>query len=158
MIHELLLKLKQQVDDNSIETKEKIRKYGEVFTPFSLIKKMIESIPSSKITYKTKFFDPSAGMGQFPLVILGTLLIKHYKISKTKDIYTIYKHILEKQIYMAELQQSSAQKIVELFNSPTFIIEPLKLNLYVGDVLKMPYDYFDLTYEQRQEKYKENTI
>jgi hypothetical protein len=53
--------------------------------------------------------------------------------------YDRYKHIMENQIYMSEFQVESAQFIKETFNPNGDI----KINLYVGDTLTMPDNYFN---------------
>ena len=65
------------------------------------------------------------------------------------DKFERYQHIIENQIYMCEYQRESAQQIHDTFN----IEGVFRLNLYVGDTLEMPDDFFDLSYEDRRVKY-----
>jgi hypothetical protein len=55
---------------------------------------------------------------------------------------------------MAEFQRESAEFINELFKFGN----DYKVNLYYGDTLKMPEDFFDLTWEERRIKYSDNCI
>lgn len=146
-------KLIDLVESASIYSKEKSDKLGEVFTPTPLIKEMLGQLPRSIWKDSTKtWFDPCAGKGNFPAVIV-TILMTGLE-EEIPDKADRYKHIMEKQIYMAEYQRESAEVIENIFN-PT---GDLQLNLYVGDTLKMPDDFFDLTFEDRRIKYPENCI
>jgi hypothetical protein len=122
--------------------------HGEVFTPFPLINEMLDSLPQEIFKDPTKtFYDPTAGKGNMPAVIVERLM------NGLKEIFpdetARYKHIMEKQIYMAEYQRESAEDIEKIFNPDG----KLKLNLYVGDSLKIPEDFWDLKFEKRIKKY-----
>jgi hypothetical protein len=116
----------------------KSKKLGEVFTPPSLIKDMLRQLPKNVWKDSTKtWFDPCAGKGNFPAFIVHNLM--HGLQAEFPNESTRYKHIMENMIYMAEYQEESAQAIRDTFNPNGDI----KLNLYVGDTLAMPEDYFD---------------
>lgn len=111
----------------------KVSKYGEVFTPEHLILRMLNQIPEHYL-YSTeyKWYDPTAGYGQFPSVIVKVLM--ETLKDKIPDENERFKHIVEKQIYMSEYQPTSANLIRECFTS----IDPnIKLNLYVGSSLDL---------------------
>jgi hypothetical protein len=55
---------------------------------------------------------------------------------------------------MSEFQPESAQVIQEIFSNGG----RYRLNLFVGDSLTMPEDFFDLTPDERRQKYPNNTI
>ena len=55
---------------------------------------------------------------------------------------------------MAEYQYDSAYFINRVFS----FNGKYKVNLYWGDTLKMPDDFFDLTFEERKQKYPENCL
>lgn len=97
------------------------------------------------------FFDPCAGFGNFPAVIITKLMntLKNH----IPDTESRYKHIVENMIYMAEFQRESAALIEKTFSDGEY-----KLNLYVGDTLTMPNDFFDLSYDERRAKYPQNCI
>lgn len=146
-------KLKKKILEASTYSKDKSNTLGEVFTPEWLIKDMCKSLPIECWTDPNKtFLDPCAGKGNMPVIIIQGLMNGLKDI--IPDIQERYKHIIEKQLYMCEYQRESAETINKIFNPGN----TYKLNLYVGDTLKMPDDFFDLSFEERKIKYPENTI
>jgi site-specific DNA-methyltransferase (adenine-specific) len=80
---------------------------------------------------KLTYYDPAAGMGNFPIAI-------YYKLmnglkNKIPNIINRKKHILENMIFMSELNKKNCYIIKQIFN----IDNILKLNLYEGDSLKI---------------------
>ena len=125
------------ISEKSTYSKEKSDKHGEVFTPNELIYEMISKLPREIWEDKTKtFFDPCAGKGNFPIYIVKKLFI-HLQ-EHIPDEEERLKHIVEKQLFMAELQPDSAEFIREAFSFG----KGYKVNLYEGDALEMPEDYF----------------
>lgn len=150
---DLVKYLKEKVKKKSKYSKDKSNQHGEVFTPTTLIKEMLGSLDEDSFTDPTKtFLDPCAGKGNFPVFIIQGLMkgLEPF-YSKTKDRY---KHIIENMLYMCEFQRESAEFINDLFS----LEDQFKVNLYVGDTLTMPDDFFDLSYEERKIKYPENCI
>ena len=144
--------LKSEINKASTYSKDKSKSFGEVFTPEPLIKEMLMSLDAETWTDPTKtIFDPCAGFGNFPVVIIQAFM-KGLKNEFT-DQMERYKHIIENQLYMAEYQRESAEFINDLFSLGIF-----KVNLYVGDYLTMPEDFFDLSYDERKNKYPDNCI
>lgn len=142
-----------EVKEASTYSKDKSKKHGEVFTPSSLIKEMLSSLPEEAFTDPTKtFFDPCAGKGNFPVYIIKGLMngLKE-QFPKEKDRY---KHIIENMLYMSEFQKESAEFINNLFS----LDGEFKINLHVGDTLTMPEDFFDLSYDERKLKYPERCL
>ena len=118
-------------------SKEKSDSFGEVFTPPELINEMLDKLPSDTWADKTKtFFDPCAGKGNFPIEVIKRLFkgLENQIPNEEKRL----KHIVENQIFMAELQDDSADFIREHFQFG----RGYKVNLYHGDSLNMPEDYF----------------
>lgn len=150
---DLVKYLKEEVNKASTYSKDKSNKHGEVFTPSSLIKEMLSSLPEESFTDPSKtFFDPCCGKGNFPVYIIQGLmkgLKPHFPKSKER-----YKHIIENMLFMSEYQRESAEFVNNLFS----LDGEFKVNLYVGDTLKMPDDFFDLSYDERKIKYPEHTI
>lgn len=145
--------LKHAVEQASTYSKEKSDSLGEVFTPFKLIKEMVMEVPSEVRNDPNKtWFDPCAGKGNFQVVIVAWLMMALE--DQFPDRFERYKHIMENQIYMGEYQRESAEFIEETFNP----LGNIKLNLYVGDSLQMPDDFFDLSWEERHEIYPEHCI
>ena len=98
------------------------------------------------------FLDPCAGKGNFPIYIVKKLFVhlKEHIVDEEERL----KHIVEKQLFMAEFQRESAEFIATAF---TFG-KGYKVNLYVGDTLQMPEDFFDLSWEERREKYPDKVV
>jgi len=146
-------KLIKAIENQSVYSKDKSNKFGEVFTPTELIMEMLASLPDELWKDPTKtFFDPCSGFGNFPAVVITKLMDTLEQ--QIPDETERYKHILENQIYMAEYQKESAEFIEQTFN-PT---KELKLNLYVGDSLTMPEDFFDLPFNTRITRYPQHYV
>jgi hypothetical protein len=134
---ELLELINECLKPKDIEKK----KFGEVFTPMSYINNnMLDDLDKYYTkTYKKNifedekltWFDPAAGMGNFPIAIYYKLMegLKS-KISNDGDRK---KHILEKMIYMSEYNKKNCFLIKQIFN----INNEYNLNLYEGDSLKL---------------------
>jgi len=143
----------KKVEEVSKYSKENSRAFGEVFTPVKLIEQMLSSLPQETWSDPTKtFFDPVAGNGNFEAVI-ATRLMAGLK-DAIPDEAARYKHIMEKQIYMGELQRTNARNIEKIFNPDG----KLKLNLYVGNALLIPDDYWNLNYEGRKNRYPQHNV
>ena len=117
------------------------KKFGEVFTPIDFIKnnmlKDLETYFNAKYGRNVfedetlKWGDTTTGMGNFMIVI-------YYKLmeglkTKIPDEELRKKHIIEKQIFMAEYNKKNCFIIKQIFN----IDNKYKLNLYEGDSLNL---------------------
>ena len=117
------------------------KKFGEVFTPMSFINNdMLGDLEAYyKETYNKNIFedetlkwgDTTTGMGNFAIAIYYKLMdgLKN-KIPDDKDRK---KHILEKMLFMAEINKKNCFIVKQIFN----INNELKLNLYEGDSLQL---------------------
>jgi hypothetical protein len=113
--------------------------FGEVFTPMDFINdKMLKDIEDYWLKNKNEniwtnekltWYDPATGMGNYPIAIYYKLMeglkTKIYNEDERK------KHIIEKQLYMGELNKKNCFIIKQIFN----IDNEYKLNLYEGDTL-----------------------
>ena len=152
-IKSLLNKISNRIQQESIYSKEKSVEFGEVFTTPEFINEMLNQLPREIWEDKTKtWFDPCAGKGNFPILIIKRLFIhlQEHIIGEEERL----KHIIENQLYMAEYQRDSAEftDLILSFGGR------YKVNLYVGDTLEMPDDFFDLSWEERRIKYPNNII
>jgi hypothetical protein len=117
------------------------KQFGEVFTPMNFINdKMLKDIEDYWFNKnkeniwsneKLTWYDPAAGMGNYPIAI-------YYKLMKgleTKIPCELERkrHILEKMIYMGELNQKNCFITKQIFN----IKDEYKLNLYEGNTLEV---------------------
>ena len=133
--NELLDYLKKSLKPKELEKK----KFGEVFTPMELIDEMMDKLD---IHYKKehkksifsessfKWYDPSAGMGSFPVNVYYRLMNGLKK--EFPDENKRKKHILEKMLYMSEINKKNCYVLEKLFNKKKF-----NLNIYCGDSLKI---------------------
>ena len=145
--------IKDLIEKASTYSKSKSNAHGEVFTPFDLIAEMVKKIPLTTLTDSSKtYFDPCAGKGNFPIILVKALMKTLTKA--IPDEADRLKHIVENQIFMAEFQDTSANFIAYHFQMSV----GLKVNLYVGDTLHMPDDFFDLSYDERRVKYPDNCV
>ena len=152
-IKSLLNKISNKVQETSTYSKEKSDKLGEVFTPPTLINEMLDQLPRDIWEDKTKtWFDPCAGKGNFPILILKRLFVHLQEHIPNEE--ERLKHIIENQLFMAEYQKESAEFVDLIFS----LGGRYKVNLYVGDTLQMPSDFFDLSWEERRIKYPENVV
>lgn len=121
------------------------RNYGEVFTPWDFIMKMLEHLPKEVWTNKNlKWFDPASGMGNFTIAIYYKLMDGLEK--EIPDKLERKKHILENMLYMSEYSKKNCIIAKEIFD----INNEYNLNLYIGDTLTLDTkklwnsDYFDI--------------
>lgn len=108
--------------------------YGEIFTPFSLINKMFDMMPSETFTDKTKtFMDCGSGSGYFSMILFWRL-DKGLELSMPA-IYERRHHIIKNMIYMCEIRNENVTKIKELFG--------IEANVFEGDYLSYNERKFD---------------
>ena len=128
-----------EIQNLSTYSKEKSNNHGEVFTPPELINEMLDQLPTELWSDKTKtWFDPTSGNGNFHIIVLKRLF--DGLASQISDSRERVKHIVEKQLYFAEYQQVSAQNTAELFSFGGLC----EVNIYCGNTLDMPDNYFNL--------------
>ena len=134
---ELLELITECLKPKDIEKKQ----FGEVFTPMNFINnKMLKDIEDFWMDKNNEniwtnetltWYDPAAGMGNYSIAI-------YYKLfqglkNKIQDEDLRKKHIIEKQLYMGELNKKNCFAINQIFN----IDNNYKLNLYKGDTLNI---------------------
>jgi len=134
---ELLELINECLKPKDIEKKQ----FGEVFTPIDFINnKMLKDIENYWIeknneniwtNEKITWYDPTAGIGNYSIAIYYKLMegLKN-KIPNTK---LRKQHIIEKQLYMGELNKKNCYVIRQIFN----INNEYKLNLYEGNTLNI---------------------
>jgi 16S rRNA G966 N2-methylase RsmD len=100
-----------------------------------LVNEMLDKLPSDVWTNKKlKWLDPCCGMGNFPIAVYLRLMesLKEKIIDDKKR----KKYILEKMLYMSELNKKNVLICKQIFD----INNEYKLNIYQGDSLKVDYD------------------
>jgi hypothetical protein len=118
------------------------KKFGEVFTPSTLINEMLDNlviyVPDIFSQSDYKWLDPANGTGNFPILIYGRLMngLKE-KIPNEEERR---RHILEDMIYTCELNQINNEIYKIRFGDGRY-----KLNVYEGDFLEFsPKETFDV--------------
>jgi phospholipid N-methyltransferase len=102
---------------------DRVKLYGEVFTPITLVIELLDKLPSEVWTNPNlTWFEPSAGRGVFMDEIFSRLLKHHSK-----------EHILNNMLFMAELQADNCEILRQTYK-----------NIYEGDTLKMKLPMFDI--------------
>jgi type I restriction-modification system DNA methylase subunit len=113
------------------------KKYGEVFTPFNTVRKILDQLPIEVWNNPDlKWLDPCCGIGQFPVIIVQRLMegLKEWEEDEEKR----YKHIIENMLYVGELNPKNMWIFNNLFDRMQE--RKLKINFYRGDFLKDDFD------------------
>lgn len=112
------------------QTEKKL--YGEVFTPMPLINEMLDKLPADVWTNPhLKWFDPAAGMGNFPIAVY--LRLMEGLEQSIPDPQARKKHILENMLYMSELNSKNVHLCKQIFD----VNDEYRLNLYCGNTLEL---------------------
>ena len=130
--------------DNHVQNENNKKKFGEVFTPMSLVNEMLDKLPVHVWTDPNlKWLDPCVGMGNFMIAVYLRLI---ESLTIIKDINKRKKHILENMLYMVELNKKNVYITKQIFD----INNGYKLNIACADSLTMNYlkrfrtDTFDI--------------
>ena len=126
-LKEVILMLREYVKVGEVEKK----KFGEVMTDLNLVKHILSRIPDEdfKNPYKT-FIDLANGTGVFPLVVIYRLMLglKDWEPDDEKR----YKHIVENQIFISEIQPKNMFLFLCLIDP----YDEYDLNIYTGSSLE----------------------
>lgn len=121
--------------DVSIEDKYK---YGEIYTPYSLIKQMFNLFHPSDFTYKDKkWLDTGAGIGYFSIYLYKCLMDGLSKVIPDEE--ERHEHIITNMIYMVEIKQANIIVLRECFGEKANII----CENYVKDDIALLTQKFD---------------
>lgn len=128
---QIIQEVKKEILNRSIRTKEKSDDFGEVFTPYHLIEDMLDLVKEEDWSNpETTFYDPCAGKGNFPILIIERLFKGLEEVIPNEE--ERLEHILSKQLFMTEYQESSYQETKELFSR--FGVD---LNFKLGNALEI---------------------
>jgi hypothetical protein len=123
---EIVVNVRKYIEVADCEVKD----FGEVMTPISLVEDMLNTLPDDVWTNKDlKWFDPCAGIGTFPSVIVQRLM-KGLK-KQIPNPKKRYKHIIEEMIYVCELQAKNLFAFHYIFDKPDIY----ELNTFYGSFL-----------------------
>ena len=133
---ELLKLLNDCLKPKLVEKKQN----GEVFTPPSLVEEMLDKLPKEVWSNKDlTWFDPAVGMGNFMIFVYLRLMNGLDKVFPDK--HKRKKHILEKMLYMSELNKKNCFLVKQIFD----IKNEFKLNIHNGDTLNLKiYEIFKI--------------
>ncbi|AYV80018.1 MAG: restriction-modification methylase [Gaeavirus sp.] len=110
------------------------KQFGEVFTPMKLVNEMLDKLPAYVWTNKKlRWFDPAAGMGNFPIAVY--LRLMETLIPVIKDDKERKKHIIENMLFMCELNKKNVLICKQIFN----VTGEYKCRIYEGNSLDMEY-------------------
>ena len=126
-IKDVVLMLREYVKVGEVEKK----KFGEVMTPLELVKEMLATLPEEVWSNPNlKWLDPANGTGPYPLMVIYRLMngLKDWEPDEEKR----YKHIVEKMIYVCELQP----KNMFLYMCAVDPWDIYHLNIYTGSFLE----------------------
>jgi len=130
-IKSILMMLKSYVLIADVEKK----KFGEVMTPLTLIKDMLNTLPEEVWSNpELKWLDPANGTGPYPIMVIYKLMVglKDWEPDDEKR----YKHIIENMIYVSELQP----KNMFLYINAIDPMNEYNLNVYTGSFLEKEFD------------------
>lgn len=119
---ELLEYLQEVLKPKEIEKK----RYGEVFTPLSLVEEMLDTLPKKVWTDSTlKWFDPAVGIGNFMVCVYYRLMegLQH----EIPDEAERKKHIITEMLYMSEINKKNVHVSRLIFGD--------NANIHQGDTL-----------------------
>ena len=104
----------------TVVRKEEKDKFGEVFTPDTLINDMLDKIPPELWRDPNKkWLDPATGFGNFPMVVYERLMegLAGHPDYKDRDSAVRSEHIIRRMLYMVEYNEASCEKIRSIFGS-----------------------------------------
>lgn len=108
---------------------ENKQNFGEVHTPYSFIERMFQLLPPNLFFEpERKWLDPGAGKGYFSLFLFNKLMTSLENVFP--DPQQRRQHILDKMIWMVELNPNHKATIEKAFGSH-------RLNLISGDFLEL---------------------
>ena len=84
--------------------KDRVKKYGEVFTPTSLVNEMLDKLPETVWKEDKKWLDNSCGQGAFLIEVRRRLI----EAGWNED------YVNEHMVYGVELQEQNARYCVEV--------------------------------------------
>jgi len=101
----------------SVREEEK-DKFGEVFTPMSLINEMFDKLPKEVWSDPDKkWLDPANGIGNFPMVAYMRLMEGLKTHPKYSNDQTRSRHILENMLFMVEINPKNVKISRRIFGS-----------------------------------------
>ena len=127
-LKEVILMLREYVKVGPEERK----RFGEVFTDLNLVKHILSRIPEEDFKNPNKtFLDLANGTGVFPLIVIYRLMKGLAYVEGFEDPDVRYKHIVENQIFVSEIQPKNMFLYLCLIDP----YDEYDLNIYCGSSL-----------------------
>lgn len=131
---EVLEYINNNLKSNSADT----HKYGEVFTPMSLVNEMLDTLPSEVWQDKNlKWLDPANGMGNFPVGVFLRLFYGYGSNPGLKEVIpdedTRREHIVKRMLFMVEINSKNIAISKNLFDKLAPGIEPNIIQMHPED-------------------------
>jgi len=117
----------------------RVKKFGEVFTPPALIIRMLDTLPSQLWTNPThKFLEPSCGDGNFLVAILNRLMdsLDKWQPLDAKR----HQHIVENMLYGIDIMQDNVDICINRLNAGH-----LKHHIVCANALTYHYRFDEMT-------------
>jgi len=114
---------------------------GIVYTPLSLIEKIIDLIPENEFKENKKFLDIGAGLGNFSFIIYEKIFNNNKNINYKED------SIIKNNLYLSEVQEDQINYLNELFGKEInlfknfFLIDDNYLEYFDIIVGNPPYNF-----------------
>jgi hypothetical protein len=106
--------------------------HGEVFTPVPMIDQMYDNFPPSVLKSPTfTWLDPATGIGNFMIILYFRLMETLKSVIPGEKARS--KHIIEKMLFMAEINKENVKTCRAIFNELCPAATP---NIFEGDFLE----------------------
>ena len=122
-------KLLEFINENLTPNLKNKKEHGEVFTPISLVKEMLDKLPKNVwINPDLKWLDPSVGIGNFAIIVYLELMkgLENWEPDEEKR----RKHILENMLYMVDISKKNIYILKKIFCDSEY-----KLNIFEGSFI-----------------------
>ena len=120
--------IKKLIEDNLTIKKEEKDKFGEVFTPPTLINETLDRLPLEVWSNpELKWLDPANGIGNYPMIVYERLIKGLEKSFSNKTECS--NHILTKMLFMVEINPKNVKISKKIFGD--------NANIFCGDFLTM---------------------
>lgn len=143
-----------------IKSKERVRDFGEVFTPEWLVKDMVDLVADKVVPPMSKVFEPTCGTGNFLVEVLERKI--NWILTSKQDRYykLINLYLAIASLYGVDIQQDNVntcqnrlkhlvlQAFKELNHKPNELLIAIILlhNIRRGDTLKDTFLFADVVY------------
>jgi len=135
-------KMKKNTNQKIINSKARVKKYGEVYTTHELVNEVLDKIPKKCFIENLSFLEPSCGNGNFLTEILKRkVLNKHSVIDSLKQIYGI-DIIPDNVINSRKILFQTALDLGMQENDQEEAIKTIKKNIKLGNTLEIDFETF----------------